>query len=372
MLVVMRQYAKAEEIQGAVRAMRTTASRRTRSPARSARPSASPATGGRSTDPSSRACRRTRGHSRHPRLQARLPRGQARGQRSSASGRAGGQAGRRDRAGPCAVEIARADARRGARRARRPARASCAAGPSSRARSPYAFQGLGRGGPEDPRPRPATRPACRSSPRCIDPRDVALVAKYADILQIGARNMQNFSLLSEVGQLGKPVLLKRGMSRDPRGVAELRRVHPRRGQPRTSSCASVGSAPSNGLLPQHAGPRHRAGREGGSRTCPSWSTPRTAPAGGTWWRPLVPGGSGGRRGRAHRRGAPRPPTPHCPTARNRSLRPPSPSSWPSFARSPRSSDERCKAGVRRMCGDQTPVRRGGPWRETRPGDRVPW
>jgi 3-deoxy-7-phosphoheptulonate synthase len=43
------------------------------------------------------------------------------------------------------------------------------------------------------------------------PQDVALVAQYADILQIGARNMQNFSLLQAVGQIQKPVLLKRGM-----------------------------------------------------------------------------------------------------------------------------------------------------------------
>ncbi len=46
----------------------------------------------------------------------------------------------------------------------------------------------------------------------ITPTDVPLVAKYADILQIGARNMQNFALLKEVGRIRKPVLLKRGMS----------------------------------------------------------------------------------------------------------------------------------------------------------------
>jgi len=46
----------------------------------------------------------------------------------------------------------------------------------------------------------------------MDPRDVELVARYADILQIGARNMQNFNLLREVGGTKKPVLLKRGLS----------------------------------------------------------------------------------------------------------------------------------------------------------------
>src|SRR5208282_1065534 len=46
----------------------------------------------------------------------------------------------------------------------------------------------------------------------MDPRQVDLVNRYADMFQIGARNMQNFDLLKEVGQARKPVLLKRGMS----------------------------------------------------------------------------------------------------------------------------------------------------------------
>ena len=46
----------------------------------------------------------------------------------------------------------------------------------------------------------------------VDTRDVETVAKYADILQIGARNMQNFRLLKEAGASGKPILLKRGLS----------------------------------------------------------------------------------------------------------------------------------------------------------------
>jgi 3-deoxy-7-phosphoheptulonate synthase len=46
----------------------------------------------------------------------------------------------------------------------------------------------------------------------ITPTDVGLVAEYADVLQIGARNMQNFALLKEVGKVRKPVLLKRGMA----------------------------------------------------------------------------------------------------------------------------------------------------------------
>jgi 3-deoxy-7-phosphoheptulonate synthase len=45
----------------------------------------------------------------------------------------------------------------------------------------------------------------------LDTRDVSWVAEYADLLQVGARNMQNFSLLKEVGRCGRPVLLKRGL-----------------------------------------------------------------------------------------------------------------------------------------------------------------
>src|SRR4030043_1237168 len=46
----------------------------------------------------------------------------------------------------------------------------------------------------------------------MTPGEVEMVAKYSDILQVGARNMQNFNLLEEVGKTGKPVMLKRGLS----------------------------------------------------------------------------------------------------------------------------------------------------------------
>jgi 3-deoxy-7-phosphoheptulonate synthase len=46
----------------------------------------------------------------------------------------------------------------------------------------------------------------------MSPRDVELVSRYADVLQIGARNMQNFSLLDEVGKANKPAMVKRGLS----------------------------------------------------------------------------------------------------------------------------------------------------------------
>ncbi len=76
--------------------------------------------------------------------------------------------------------------------------------------SPYAFQGLGLQGLKIlARARDAT--GLPFATEVLDTRDVSWVAEFADVIQIGARNMQNFSLLKEVGKLQKPVLLKRGM-----------------------------------------------------------------------------------------------------------------------------------------------------------------
>jgi 3-deoxy-7-phosphoheptulonate synthase len=77
--------------------------------------------------------------------------------------------------------------------------------------SPYAFQGLGEEGLK-------YLAAAREKTglpvvtEIMDPRDLDIMVKYADVIQIGARNMQNFRLLLEVGAVNKPVLLKRGLS----------------------------------------------------------------------------------------------------------------------------------------------------------------
>jgi len=77
--------------------------------------------------------------------------------------------------------------------------------------SPYSFQGLGEEGLKIlAKARDVT--GLPIATEVMDTRDVALVAKYADVLQVGARNMQNFQLLTEVGKQRKPVLLKRGFS----------------------------------------------------------------------------------------------------------------------------------------------------------------
>jgi 3-deoxy-7-phosphoheptulonate synthase len=77
--------------------------------------------------------------------------------------------------------------------------------------SPYSFQGLGEKGLKILREVGAKHDMPVLT-EIMDPRQVELVIEYADMFQIGARNMQNFDLLKEVGQTRKPVLLKRGMS----------------------------------------------------------------------------------------------------------------------------------------------------------------
>lgn len=75
--------------------------------------------------------------------------------------------------------------------------------------SPYSFQGLGEQGLIYLK-KASEITGLPVVTEVLDPRDVKLVEKYADMLQIGARNMQNFPLLKEVGRSMKPVLLKRG------------------------------------------------------------------------------------------------------------------------------------------------------------------
>ncbi|MDQ2991284.1 MAG: 3-deoxy-7-phosphoheptulonate synthase [Candidatus Eremiobacteraeota bacterium] len=111
-------------------------------------------------------------------------------------------------AGPCAVEsreqidaTAAAVARAGANILR--------GGAFKPRTSPYTFQGLGRAGLELLRAA-GDRNGLAIVTEVLDPREVGLVAGYADMLQIGARNMQNFPLLRAAGESGKPVLLKRG------------------------------------------------------------------------------------------------------------------------------------------------------------------
>lgn len=113
-------------------------------------------------------------------------------------------------AGPCAVETPEQTV--DAARMAASAGATLLRGGAYKPRtSPYAFQGLGIEGLEIL----TTVRETTGLPvvtEVVDARDVEVVAAHADMLQIGTRNMANFALLQEVGQSGKPVLLKRGMS----------------------------------------------------------------------------------------------------------------------------------------------------------------
>ena len=77
--------------------------------------------------------------------------------------------------------------------------------------SPYSFQGLGEEGLKILR-NVGNELRMPVVTEVMDPRQVELIDRYTDVFQIGARNMQNFNLLTEVGRTNRPVLLKRGMS----------------------------------------------------------------------------------------------------------------------------------------------------------------
>jgi 3-deoxy-7-phosphoheptulonate synthase len=113
-------------------------------------------------------------------------------------------------AGPCAVE-SREQVFTAAERVRRAGARLFRGGAFKPRTSPYSFQGLGEEGLK-------LLAEMRREfgllivTETVDPENCDLVEQYADVLQIGARNMQNFSLLKRAGRSKKPVLLKRGMS----------------------------------------------------------------------------------------------------------------------------------------------------------------
>lgn len=113
-------------------------------------------------------------------------------------------------AGPCAVETAEQTLQ--AAQMAQAAGATLLRGGAFKPRSsPYAFQGLGEDGLRilaDVR----TETGMPIVTEVVDAHDVELVASYADMLQIGTRNAQNFTLLQAAGEAGIPVMLKRGMS----------------------------------------------------------------------------------------------------------------------------------------------------------------
>ena len=113
-------------------------------------------------------------------------------------------------AGPCSVET---DAQISASAAAvRKAGAKVLRGGAFKPRSsPYSFQGLGEEGLRMMRAA-ADAEGLKVASEVMDVSQIELVARYADILQVGARNMQNYTLLRELGKIRTPVLLKRGIS----------------------------------------------------------------------------------------------------------------------------------------------------------------
>ena len=110
-------------------------------------------------------------------------------------------------AGPCSIE-SEGQLRETAVAVRQAGAAILRGGAFKPRTSPYSFQGLGEEGLKMLQA-VGGEVGLPTVTEVMDVRDLDLVARYADILQIGARNMQNFRLLAEVGRLSKPILLKR-------------------------------------------------------------------------------------------------------------------------------------------------------------------
>jgi len=113
-------------------------------------------------------------------------------------------------AGPCSIE-SEEQIKEVARKVKESGAGILRGGAFKPRSSPYTFQGLGEEALKMLK-HVSEEIDIPTATEVMDTRDVALVAKYADILQIGARNMQNFNLLKEVGQTKKPIILKRGLS----------------------------------------------------------------------------------------------------------------------------------------------------------------
>ena len=138
-------------------------------------------------------------------------------------------------AGPCSVESEAQTTGRSPRPSRPPAPSMLRGGAFKPRTSPYAFQGLGLKGLKIlDKAREETGLPIVSE--VLDTRDVSWMSEYVDVLQIGARNMQNFSLLKEVGKSAQARAPQARHVLHLRRVAELRRVHPERGQPHVILC----------------------------------------------------------------------------------------------------------------------------------------
>ncbi len=113
-------------------------------------------------------------------------------------------------AGPCAIE-SKEQLMKIAKKVKKSGADMLRGGAYKPRTSPYSFQGIGKGGLEIMR-EVSNEVGIPIISEIISISDLDLFKKYVDMIQIGSRNMQNFDLLQRVADLGKPILLKRGMS----------------------------------------------------------------------------------------------------------------------------------------------------------------
>ena len=195
--------------------------------------------------------------------------------------------------------------------------------------SPYAFQGLGQEGLR----LLAEAKAETGLPivtELMDMRDLDAVLEVADVIQIGARNMQNYPLLAEIGRSGRPALLKRGLSSTLDELLMAAEYILKEGNPNVMLCER-GIRTFETAYRVHARPDGRADAQGAHAPARDRRPqPRRGPA-----RPgaaAVARGRRGRRRRDHRRGAPRTRMRPSATGRRRCGRTASPSTWPPVER----------------------------------------
>ena len=178
-------------------------------------------------------------------------------------------------AGPCAVE-GREQILATARWVKREGATMLRGGAFKPRSSPYSFQGLGEEGLKLlAEAREET--GLPIVTEITDPADVPMFEQYVDMLQIGARNMANFVLLTACGKSSKPVLLKRGLSSTIEELLMAAEYILSAGQPQRGARGARHPDLREGDA-QHARPERGAGAQGPAPTCPSWSTPRTARA----------------------------------------------------------------------------------------------
>ena len=168
--------------------------------------------------------------------------------------------------------------------------------------SPYSFQGLGGEGlrllaeAKEETGLPIVT-------ELMDLRDLDAVLEVADVIQVGARNMQNYSLLAEIGRSGRAVLLKRGLAAHDRGAADGGGVRPQGGQ-RAGDALRARDSHVRDRDAVHARHHGDPGAEGASHlpvvVDPSHAAGQARPRAAA-----VAGGGRGGRGRDHRRGPPR-------------------------------------------------------------------